>query len=477
MTNALPLFNALAPVAGATAVQPGSPVPGQATSEAPISADFAALLAIGLGQPDAGSGAAPTLPSTLPSTLPQAPADAAGGKLAGKTLPEALAGLPGPLDAALEIPVATAVVQPSAESTADGAATSRKVQGHKQGTAEPESAAAAEVAAKDGTDELLVRTAAIATPEPASVAVAGLPLVSPPIAPSTAPAAAPPPAGRAVAGQHRSDQDLPALPSPSSAATVVTVQAAGRVLALPVSTRNSSQRNQPGTLAMPSVEAGSAPVTLAPASPALAPAVAQPNEPRQPATAERLTNPASPMAADAPASQSLPEQSLQPGTIAPQPAPVTPAPASAGSATVAAPAHDFTALVDRLVEARATALAGQPVQMVQTTLASHDFGPVSLRFDLTGEALSVSLSSADPEFNRAVLAAAPAAPADSGTRGESGGQGASQGGQAQSGQPSHGQSSQRGTPSQPRSGRDEAGPANRTQDQHAPAERPRGLFA
>lgn len=166
--------------------------------------------------------------------------------------------------------------------------------------------------------------------------------------------------------------------------------------------------------------------------------------------------------------------------------PASPAPSPVISASAAAPGtpHDFAALVDRLVEARATAMAGQPVQVVQTHLPSRDFGPVSLRFDLSGEALSVSLSSADPEFNRAVLAAATAEP---GLRNESGshapGQGQSHGsaqagsGHAQSGQPSHGQTGQRNSPPPARSGQDETATANQPRDQQSRAPRSRGLFA
>lgn len=66
--------------------------------------------------------------------------------------------------------------------------------------------------------------------------------------------------------------------------------------------------------------------------------------------------------------------------------------------------HDFSALVDRLVEARE---AARP-QTVNLSVVNSDFGEVSLRFNHDDRGLTVSMTSNDPEFNRAVSNAMPA---------------------------------------------------------------------
>ncbi len=86
------------------------------------------------------------------------------------------------------------------------------------------------------------------------------------------------------------------------------------------------------------------------------------------------------------------------------------------------PRHDFAALVDRLIEAR----NASAVQSTHATVNHAEFGQVSLRFQQDGKDLSVSMSSADPEFAVAVQAAMPAdraaANADTASRGQSQGQ-------------------------------------------------------
>lgn len=64
---------------------------------------------------------------------------------------------------------------------------------------------------------------------------------------------------------------------------------------------------------------------------------------------------------------------------------------------------DFTALVDRLVQAR-DAVAPQTVTLA---LSHADFGKVSLRFEQDDAGLSVSIASPDPDFARAASAAIP----------------------------------------------------------------------
>jgi hypothetical protein len=91
--------------------------------------------------------------------------------------------------------------------------------------------------------------------------------------------------------------------------------------------------------------------------------------------------------------------------------PVVTAPQSMSAPAAAQPhaRHDFAALVDRLVEARDTALTVQTPQSVAAAIRHSDFGDVSIRFEHRGDALAVSLSNADPDFTRAVQAATPAA--------------------------------------------------------------------
>jgi hypothetical protein len=84
---------------------------------------------------------------------------------------------------------------------------------------------------------------------------------------------------------------------------------------------------------------------------------------------------------------------------------------AAASAPRAHAPHDFAALVDRLADARDTALAVQAPRAVTASIAHAEFGDVAIRFEHVGDALSVALSSPDPEFVRAVQAAAPAAQA------------------------------------------------------------------
>jgi hypothetical protein len=83
----------------------------------------------------------------------------------------------------------------------------------------------------------------------------------------------------------------------------------------------------------------------------------------------------------------------------PPPAPVT-APVQ--------PPHDFSALIDLLVEARDMAQAIAAPGVVHAAVAHGDFGQVSLQFQQDGDGLTVALTSNDPDFARAVQAAAPA---------------------------------------------------------------------
>lgn len=159
-----------------------------------------------------------------------------------------------------------------------------------------------------------------------------------------------------------------------------------------------------------------------------------------------------------PARISLPviEGSSAPMTATPQlafdlPAPLSNTPAAAAASARPQAPHDFATLVDRLVEARDTALAVQAPRAVTASLAHADFGDVAIRFEHRGDALSVALSSPDPDFARAVQAAAPAARADTGNDGNASPQRQDQQPGGSSSQSPQSQAQQRGTGSPSRS--------------------------
>ncbi|MET0587036.1 MAG: hypothetical protein ABWZ75_00810 [Novosphingobium sp.] len=174
----------------------------------------------------------------------------------------------------------------------------------------------------------------------------------------------------------------------------------------------------------PTQEARPAPSTMMPAAAALP----VPSPPRS----ETATVSQTPVAAPLPQlAISVPEEKSRPAAADPirtltaaQQAEVSAAPAATFQPVVTAPQvsapaaaqrqaqHDFATLVDRLVEARDTALTVQTPQSVAAAVTHSDFGEVSIRFEHRGDALSVSLASADPDFTRAVQAAAPAAQAN-----------------------------------------------------------------
>lgn len=97
-------------------------------------------------------------------------------------------------------------------------------------------------------------------------------------------------------------------------------------------------------------------------------------------------------------------EAVQPQLAQPQYQPPAAPGAGSGLQTDAAPRpHDFAGLIDRLVAARD---AVQP-QAVSIAVQHADFGEISLRLRHDGEALSVSLASADPDFARIASTATP----------------------------------------------------------------------
>lgn len=132
---------------------------------------------------------------------------------------------------------------------------------------------------------------------------------------------------------------------------------------------------------------------------------------RKPGAGPAPVAPANP-AAPAPVAQPQDGFSLEVSRIAGDPVPAQPAlPSTAPARDVpsAVRPHDFAALVDRLVEARD--VTGH--RTANLTVNHADFGAVTMRFEQGERGLSVALSSPDPDFTRAVSAAAAALPAQS----------------------------------------------------------------
>lgn len=165
-------------------------------------------------------------------------------------------------------------------------------------------------------------------------------------------------------------------------------------------------------------------------------------------------------------------------------APAVSEPVIAGAANPVAPARaDIAQLVDRLVEARDAAQAGQSAPVVHAALRHVEFGAVNLTITAANDRIDVSLTSPDPDFARTVQAATPLSSAQTGTdtgsnpapsNGHSGGTSAQASGQGQTGhQAQRPAQSQRGE--DPRS----AQPHQDTADRDAaPADpRRRGILA
>ena len=138
------------------------------------------------------------------------------------------------------------------------------------------------------------------------------------------------------------------------------------------------------------MELAPAPASLA--APASEPAAATPSE------RTAIPKPAAPV--------TVPTFSAEPTPVLAAQVPVDPGP-PINPPTLAAPApprpHDVADLIDRLVAAREFA-APPPAQLA---IAHREFGEVTVRFAADGNALAVTLASPDPDFARAVTAAAP----------------------------------------------------------------------
>jgi nicotinate-nucleotide--dimethylbenzimidazole phosphoribosyltransferase len=147
-------------------------------------------------------------------------------------------------------------------------------------------------------------------------------------------------------------------------------------------------------------------------------------------TAPSLPLPPLQSQAVAPANFSIPagDASVALGAPAPTAQPVTaPTPR----------AHDVSALVDRLVEAREAARG----ETLHIAVHNKDFGQVSLRFTQDSGGLTVAVANDDPDFARAVRTAIPAGEARDGNAASQGDRrdfGGTQGGRAQPDSPGAG---------------------------------------
>ena len=226
--------------------------------------------------------------------------------------------------------------------------------------------------------------------------------------PQPAGAAAATPAIPPVATVAIADAQAPTVPAP-------TVQAALLPVALarsPAPARVEAPAAAPREYAVSTIR----PTSLASPSPATEGKSAAPGgqgdlgHGQPPMADPSLTSPAGPSPVVSPEATrgpaTLPFQQITPlATPLPQPVAVTPA------------AHDMSALVDRLVEARAAARTAASPLTVTTAVRHAEFGSVSLKFDTAGDGLSVTMASNDPGFAPAAQAAlasqvAPATTAD-----------------------------------------------------------------
>lgn len=123
--------------------------------------------------------------------------------------------------------------------------------------------------------------------------------------------------------------------------------------------------------------------------------------PEQPASAQQIAAPGLVTAS-------------QPAAIVSPAQPAAPAAAPTITTHLADQPHDFSTLIDRLVQARDAAAPANPAT-VRTVLSHTEFGPVTVRFDHSAANLAVSLASNDPAFAptaRAALAGDTAARGD-----------------------------------------------------------------
>lgn len=421
--SALP---AIAQLFGATAPQ------GEAGEEAPVSGQFAQLLSLRLGALPAGDEAPKT--AALPAgSRPQPESVRSSGKPDGKTLPELPPLLPADVEAleAETAPIGEAALQESAVTP--GQTPMPEVFAPQNGIIAPLVAAGAAPQAPlpEATKATVERTAKplpeifvalrlpargsqVQTPEPgapsalqlpqASLAQAQFPavLARQPLEPASQPVQFVPLQAVAPSVVHSSSfAPLRLIPGKAEA---------GEASVAPVSAEPVSVIEPSAAARLPEVATSPFPATQP-----VAPLRRLGAETVEPVPAVPQSAAAETAAADAPLpilaqSGSSPFTPPTPEVASPQVASTAPAAVLSAStpATGSEAPRDFAQLIDRLAEAREAFRSAQAPQSVVAAIAHAEFGQVQLRFEQDGGALSVSLASPDPEFARAVQAAAPA---------------------------------------------------------------------
>ena len=376
-------------------IMPGDALPAS-NGDAAQGADFGALLAISSSpavvasdpaEPTASAaataltpGLAPAIAATngkdLPATLPvrtpslvePAPAATLVPKPAAPIAPEP-AGQPGPAAAKPKVPRATRPL-PAVRKVVDPAPVAPDIAAAPQTAAQL--AAPAPAPQLPSTDAL---------PSPAVLAAVPLGVAAAP-AQAVVPGHAEPVAASSAPVSQTTDK-----PAPIPQAQAAFIHAAPQAAFLRAPAVPAEQQSSPA-------QSATQPAAPTPATPlrieiALPPPVAAAALRSTPAALRKLAlaEPASPAAAAltlTPPAEPAPLQFATPGAGAERP-------------------QDFNALLDRLVAAREAAAP----QRVSVTLPHAEFGPVQLRFRHEDGALTVSMTSADPDFARAASLAPP----------------------------------------------------------------------
>lgn len=385
---------------------------------------------------------------------------------AGKVLPDLMPGLPAP--ASLE-PTLPETPHPTAARLAPLLAAVRAARGPAlRGDAEEASDMAAPAVPADADGAPEGATAALDTMI--------LPFPQTPAAPAKAPAE---PAWTAMEPPQTAStaSALAAAPTAGPLPPAIMAQLRGEQLPVPAETRPAPTPATPTeerSLRLPAAAVAPTPVPFTLSSPA---APSAPTALHLRPVIDETSKVTPTRAADAPAAAQ---------TVLPAPADASQAPATlvhvvapAGASIHRAPGDSFAAVVDRLMAARDAARADSPAPPVALNLRHAEFGEVSVRFEHRADGLSVALASPDPDFARAVQAAAPSS-GDTGTGFTSQGSQPGAGLSASSGQAGQSQQGQRGSaPTQPERSA-AAPPADPAQSaaraEGAPA-RPRGIFA
>ena len=371
-----------------------SPSPSALAAD-PLLADLALpkFAGAGLTQPVATSPIA-FFTALVPALVPGQIATATGNALppTGKRLP--LSGSAGPIPLAIALSSTATETTPEAAPTDDTTPTDPAAPIPLTPLVPPTLPVIDLVAAVVAAPPELAATPVQASPTDIGPAAA-------PALPANAPAASGP-IGKAQPSDGAAARFSPLAASQLTAAPLVRLAADAALPQSAVATK----------VALPAAAA----VADTPAVP-----LASPSQPATPARARALTDAAAPAdRREAQAGEPLPNATDI--TPAPPAAPLIPPaptvhadPLVPAAAASAAPADriDFATLVDTIAQAREHAAPQTASAPVSVSLAHADFGPVALRFRHDGDALAVTMASADPGFAPAVSAASQA---DAGAR-------------------------------------------------------------